>query len=169
MTSRYSDMNQHDALYKTACAYPGGLEALAHRMGRSVNVLRNKLRPAIDTHHTSFEEVSEVLEICEDGGVKDCFQSLHAFNHRHGHVAFPVMATDHLTDQELSQTMGRVMMEVGEVAAKILECDADNSISDGDLEKIEKEFQEAMGALGEWRDRVRAKHAAGKKKQGGAV
>ena len=53
MTRRYSDTNQHDALYKVARAYPGGLEALAARMGMSVNVLRNKLAPGIDTDRKS--------------------------------------------------------------------------------------------------------------------
>jgi hypothetical protein len=47
MTRKYSDMNQHDALYKVARAYPGGLEALALRMDISVNVLRNKLAPEL--------------------------------------------------------------------------------------------------------------------------
>ncbi|HEV7816365.1 MAG TPA: phage regulatory CII family protein, partial [Janthinobacterium sp.] len=46
-------MNQHDALYKVARNYPGGLEALAHSMGISVNVLRNKLAPTIASHYPS--------------------------------------------------------------------------------------------------------------------
>ena len=59
MTRRYADMNQHDALYKVARAYPGGLEALATKLDMSVNVLRNKLAPGIETHYPSFEELSK--------------------------------------------------------------------------------------------------------------
>ena len=69
MTRRYSDMNQHDALYKVARAYPGGLEALALRMQISVNVLRNKLAPGIETHYPSFEELSMIVEHCHQAGV----------------------------------------------------------------------------------------------------
>lgn len=35
MTCKYSEMNQHDAIYIAARAYPGGVEALAGRMGMS--------------------------------------------------------------------------------------------------------------------------------------
>ena len=73
MTRRYSDMNQHDALYKVARAYPGGLEALAAAMKMSVNVLRNKLAPGIETHYPSFEEVSEIVALCQEAGMKDAF------------------------------------------------------------------------------------------------
>ncbi|MFX5660835.1 phage regulatory CII family protein, partial [Acinetobacter baumannii] len=71
-------MNQHDALYKIARAFPGGLEALAQRMDMSVNVLRNKLAPGIDTHYPSFEEVSQIVELCKQANVKDATLPLHA-------------------------------------------------------------------------------------------
>ena len=50
MTRKYADMNQHDALYKVARAYPGGLEALAAKLDMSVNVLRNKLALGCQGH-----------------------------------------------------------------------------------------------------------------------
>lgn len=90
MTRRYSDMNQHDALYKVARAFPGGLEALAVEMAISVNVLRNKLAPGIDTHYPSFEEVSLIVGHCHRAGVKDALLPLHAMLGRHGMAAFLV-------------------------------------------------------------------------------
>ena len=69
MTRKYLDMNQHDALYKVARNYPGGIEALAQAMGISANVLRNKLAPTIASHYPSFEEVSAVVDLCHRAGV----------------------------------------------------------------------------------------------------
>ena len=78
MTRRYSDMNQHDALYKIARSYPGGLDALAEKMDISTNVLRNKLAPHIESHYPSFEELSTIVELCAEAGVKDALMPLHA-------------------------------------------------------------------------------------------
>lgn len=158
VTLRYSETNQHDALYTVARAYPGGVEALARRMGRSAAVFYNKLRPGIDTHHVAFEEVSEIVELCQQAGVKDALSPLHALNMRHGLVAFPMPQVDSLTDDALAQTVCRAMKEFGEVAASVSESLAnDGKISDAELEKIEKEFQDAFAAIGEWRARVRSR------------
>jgi hypothetical protein len=160
VTLRYSDTNQHDALYKVAREFKGGIEALAQRMGKTAPVLYNKLRPGITTHHVTFEEVSEIVELCQEVGVKDALLPIHALNMRHGLVAFPFPQAVDVTDIDLAQTICRAMKEFGDVAASISESLNDGNISDADLEKIEKEFQESLAALGELRQRVR--HRAGK-------
>src|SRR5690242_14530555 len=88
MTRRYSDTNQHDALYTIARAYPGGIEELAARLGVSPNVLRNKLAPGIASHYVSFEETSQIIHLCHAAGVKGALMPLHALMSRHGMAAF---------------------------------------------------------------------------------
>ncbi len=156
MTRRYSDMNQHDALYKIARAYPGGLEALAEKMDISVNVLRNKLAPHIDTHYPSFEETSLIVELCSEAGVKDALMPLHALLSRHGMAAFVVPEPEHISDDDLSQTVCRVMSQVGGVAEAVSDALLDGVITDAEADLIEREFQGALTALGEWRARIRA-------------
>lgn len=156
MTRRYSEMNQHDALYKIARAYPGGLDALAEKMDMSVNVLRNKLAPHIDTHYPSFEELSQIVELCSQAGVKDALMPLHALLSRHGMAAFVVPEPLQISDDDLSQTVCRVMSQVGGVAEAVSSALLDGVITEEEADLIEREFQGALTALGEWRARIRA-------------
>ena len=158
MTRKYSDMNQHDALYKVARAYPGGLEALAVRLQISVNVLRNKLAPGIESHYPSFEEMSVIVELCHQAGVKDARLPLHALLGRHGMAAFVVPEPDQISNDDLSQTVCRVMSQVGSVAEAVSEALIDGKITNADADLIEREFQGALTALGEWRARIRVHH-----------
>ena len=158
MTRKYSDMNQHDALYKIARAYPGGLEALAAKMGVSVNVLRNKLAPGIESHYPSFEELSVIVEYCDQAGVKDAHMPLHALLSRHGMAAFVIPEPNQVSEDDLSQTVCRVMSRVGDVAEAVSTALLDGVITDAEADLIEREFQSALTVLGEWRARIRAHH-----------
>lgn len=155
MTRRYSDMNQHDALYKIARAYPGGIDALAANLNMSVNVLRNKLAPGISSHYASFEEVSNIISLCQSAGVKDAVLPLHAMLARHGMAAFVVPEPQEISHDDLSQTVCRVMSQVGNVAEAVSEALLDKVITEREADLIEREFQGALAALGEWRARIR--------------
>lgn len=164
MTSRYSEINQHDALYIAARKYPGGVEALAQRLGMSPKVLYNKLRPAIDTHHTNFEEVSAIIECLEEARVPEAYLALQAFNWRHGHVAFRLPSSDVPTGELLAQVL-EILREEGTLANDINEAlGNDGRIDSRELDKIERDLQLCIGALVTLRDKVRAKHDADFKK-----
>lgn len=49
-------MSVSDAIYHTAHRFPGGIQALALRMGVSANTLTHKVNPNNTTHHTTVEE-----------------------------------------------------------------------------------------------------------------
>lgn len=160
MTCRYSDINQHDALYTIARAYPGGIEALAQRMRKTVPVMYNKLRPGIQTHHTTFEEATEIVELCVDAGVKDAMLPAHAYAWRLGHVMLPVPRMTEMPDEDLTQTVCRTMKEFGDVASGIYDSlRNDGKIRADELDMLEKEFREAIAAMTELRARVRDRAA----------
>jgi hypothetical protein len=156
MTRRYLEMNQHDALYTVARAYPGGLDALALRMGISANVLRNKLAPGIASHYPSFEETSEIIELCHEAGVKDALAPVHALLLRHGMAGFVVPSPEQVASDDLSQTVCRVMGQVGGVANAVSQALLDGVVTYVEADLIEREFQGALTALGEWRAKIRA-------------
>jgi hypothetical protein len=157
---RYLEMNQHDALYRAARKYPGGVEIIAHRMDKSANVLRNKLRPDIHSHHVTFEEATEILELCHAANVKDALQAAHAFNARLGLVAFAAPALTETSDEALLETVYKVMKQIGAVAQSVAGALEDKKITHAELDEIEKSFGQGMSALGEWRERVRARAEA---------
>ena len=161
MTRRYLDMNQHDALYTVARKYPGGLDALARELGMSVNVLRNKLAPTIASHYPSFEEVSQIVEHCHQAGVADAHLPLHALLVRHGMAAFVVPQPETARQDDLSQTVCRVMSEVGAVAEAVSSALIDGKVTSAEADLIERKFQSALSALGAWRARLRKEADAG--------
>ena len=161
MTRRYLDMNQHDALYTVARKYPGGLEALARELGMSVNVLRNKLAPTIASHYPSFEEVSLIVECCHRAGVPDAHLPLHALLVRHGMAAFVVPQPEAARQDDLSQTVCRVMSEVGAVAEAVSSALIDGKVTAAEADLIERKFHSALSALGAWRARLRNEADAG--------
>jgi hypothetical protein len=161
MTRRYLDMNQHDALYTVARKYPGGLEALARALDMSVNVLRNKLAPTIASHYPSFEEVSLIVERCHQAGVSDAHLPLHALLVRHGMAAFVVPQPEAARQDDLSQTVCRVMSEVGAVAEAVSSALIDGKVTSAEADLIERKFHSALSALGAWRARLRNETDAG--------
>jgi hypothetical protein len=161
MTRRYLDMNQHDALYTVARKYPGGLEALARELDMSVNVLRNKLAPTIASHYPSFEEVSLIVERCHQAGVPDAHLPLHALLVRHGMAAFVVPQPEAARQDDLSQTVCRVMSEVGAVAEAVSSALIDGKVTEVEADLIERKFHSALSALGAWRARLRHQADAG--------
>lgn len=159
MTCRYTEINQHDALYIAARAYPGGVEALALRMGMTAGVLYKKLRPAVGSHHVNYEEVSEIVEHLEAAGRLDMAElALSAFNWRHGRVTFKLPEVNVPSGELFGQVLS-ILREEGTLANDISEALAnDGRIDDVELLKIEKDLQQCIEALVILRNKVRAKH-----------
>ncbi len=155
MTRRYLEMNQHDALYTVARKFPGGLDALARELDMSANVLRNKLSPSIASHYPSFEEVSLIVSCCQKAGIPDAHLPLHALLVRHGMAAFVVPQPESARQDDLSQTVCRVMSEVGAVAEAVSIALLDGVVTPVEADLIERKFQSALSALGAWRARLR--------------
>ena len=80
---------------------------------------------------------------------------MHAMLSRHGMAAFVVPEPEQVNNDDLSQTVCRVMSQVGNVAEAVSEALIDNVITEREADLIEREFQGALTALGEWRARIR--------------
>lgn len=104
MTKQYEKMSVADALYTAARQYPGSVEALAARMGKSAPVLRSKLRPEIETHHVTLEEALEIIELID--GVKPHAADLvvNAIAYRLGRIATRMHGAD--TPDQSVEVMG---------------------------------------------------------------
>lgn len=160
MTCKYDNINQHDALYNAARAYPGSVEALAQRMHVAPGTLRKKLMPDVDTHHANFEEVSIIIELLEGANkVEQAFLPLHAFCWRHGHVAVRLPQADVDSDEMLKQVV-EIMSSDGLLAGLVNGALGDSRINAGELGDIEEQIEYCMTALVGLRDKARAKHAA---------
>ena len=77
---------------------------------------------------------------------------------RHGMAGFIVPEPQEFTDDDLSQTVCRVMSQVGNAAEAVSEAMMDRVITSMEADLIEREFQAALAAIGEWRARIRQHH-----------
>ncbi|MFX3551077.1 phage regulatory CII family protein [Ralstonia mannitolilytica] len=164
MSHHYSEINQHDALYWVARGYPGGVEGLAARMDKSAAVLRNKLLPHVQTNYVSFEEVSVIVEHAEGAGVPNAKLPIQALCWRHGMVAIPLpeVAREDLPNTDLYEALCKVLAEVGDVSRAMSAALADNHVSEGEMRKLERDFEEATASVMVLREllRVRAQRDA---------
>ncbi len=170
MTYLYSDASQHEALYNLARKYPGGIEGLASalsaRLARSIspNVLRNKLRPGIDTHHITLEDFSLILELCEEARVPAAAVPLEALCWRHGRVPVELPEVD-VDNPKPARTVCQVMAKIGVLADTVAKAAEDNVITEAELESIEGEFLKAQVALATWHTEIRTQAAMSQRRK----
>lgn len=106
MTHLYSEINQHDALYKAVRAYPGGVEAMAQRLNISSATLYKKLRPVVNGYAINYEELSEIIEHLDSSGSPGLADlALGAFCWRHQRVVVNLPDTPPSHDNLLAHTL----------------------------------------------------------------
>ncbi|SMF96825.1 hypothetical protein SAMN02949497_4236 [Methylomagnum ishizawai] len=159
MTCAYTHMNPLDALYVTACEYPGGIEALSQRMGKTPNVLRNKLRPAIDTHHVNLEELSQLLDFLAEARMPNAALPLQALCWRHGYALVELPEIEADGDGIYRQMLAK-LREDGELAADIERAMGDDKIDAKELDRIERSAMESLVAHLVLLEQIRAKARA---------
>ncbi|KAI3597691.1 hypothetical protein D8I24_6507 [Cupriavidus necator H850] len=159
-----NDINQHEALYSLASRYPGSIEGLAQAMGRRLgrqmypNVLRNKLRPGIDTHHLNFEEYSLILELCEEAKLDGWRIPMHALCWRHGMVAIPLPQGEGAPASVANamRQAGEAAREFGEMMGEFAQAAADGKITRSEAERVLPEIQHVLTMVTMLRESVEA-------------
>lgn len=160
MTDRYSDLNQHAALYTAARKYPGGIEELAIEMDMTPAMVYNKLRPRVLSHYPSFEEVSKVIECLQEAEVPEADLPIQAFCWRHGYAAVKLGTGSSLANGGLLQMICSSMTKEGEVASAISSALSDDWISPEEQEKIELAIRAAVQGLLELGKRLQERRSA---------
>lgn len=152
MTYRLTEMHPLDALYQACRKYPGGVEALAGRLGmRNPMVLYSKLRQQVDTHHVNFDgELSEIIFCLRDANVPGWDNVLHAFLWRHGFLAVEVPTTT-VDDDAMTSAICASVQEHAEAISAIGKSLKDGKVTSKELDSIDKEIEEAMTALAQLR------------------
>ena len=131
-------LDVRDAAYHTAHCFPGGVPALAQRMGMSQNTLAHKVSLNNDTHHLSLREAVTMQEVSQDTRI--C-QAMCA--------ALGGVFVDLGCDNK-STTMAQVMhmaAEFGEVLGSVNEAVADGQVTPNEMQECERQAAELMAAL----------------------
>ena len=131
----------NDALYQTVHSYPGGVTALAARLGMSANTLTHKVNPNNTTHHLHPKEVVAVMHMSGNAA------ALHAMAEQVGYTC-----TASLPDQsggDPVEAFMRLQMAFGDLVCSMADPMARGATASGGAVKIsEMRRAEAMaGAL----------------------
>ncbi|CAH1387045.1 phage regulatory CII family protein [Candidatus Nitrotoga sp. M5] len=164
MTCALNKLNPLDVLKLSCSHYPGGVEALAARLGMSAAVLRNKLSGGVSTHHLNYpEQVSGILDCLKEAHVPDWDAPAHAFAYRHGFMLVKIPdASSTVTSDELALLICKMMSEVGDIARVIAQSLADDQqVSSAEFNKIDVEVKEALTAIALLREKMHEIHNDG--------
>lgn len=131
-------MSAKDAVYRLAHGYPGGVVALAARMGISPNTLQHKVNPHADGHHTYIEDAEAMTVFSQDPQVAQ------ALAFACGHVCIPVTVG---SGGELASEIASVGKEFGDVMAATLKALEDGKVTNRELAEFDKQFSEHLSAV----------------------
>lgn len=144
-------MSLEDEIYRRAHAYPGGIAALAPRMGLKETSLRHKVSPTYPTAHLSPRELVMLIEFCG-------FGPLHSICAELGHAAIPLPRGS----GRVAEGIARSMREVGEALTVAAAAVEDGKVESKEIHRFRKEVIEAIGSLGEVAADMEAIHARAK-------
>jgi hypothetical protein len=128
-----------DAAYTLAHSFPGGVPALAQRMGMPHNTLQAKVNLNLSTHKLSLRESVQMQAVAGDCRV------LYAMAAALDHVALPAPALVERADA--IQVLTRLGEEVGDVFGAVRKALTDGKVTPNERRQVAQQVAEAMGAM----------------------
>lgn len=146
-------MNPQDAIHHVVHDFPGGAEALAPRIGRGAQVLRNKVTLSHDgarrSHEPTLADVSAISRVTGD------LRVIEALAAENGAVVVRLPDMSGVADDALLDLVLTSSQEYGEACAALREALADGEVDRVEFERLEREMLESVRAQIEVLDRVR--------------
>ena len=147
-------MSPQDAIHHVVHDFPGGAEALAPRIGRGAQVLRNKVTlegvaGVRRSHEPTLADVAAITRITGDLRVLDALAA------EVGAVVLRLPTIDALGDSALLDMVLTVNDEYGQACAALRDGLADGEIDRQEFARIERETLEAVRGQLELLDRLR--------------
>jgi hypothetical protein len=166
MTCRLSQQHPIDVLYSRAKKYPGGIEALAHRMDVSAKLLYNKLERNCETHHLREDEFEQILRLLAAAKVADAFAPLRALCLRFDHVAVQLPEVNEGEASELSAHVVKLLAESGDVARDIHDGLANDGVIDAaEAARLDKDIDDVVAVMLSLKETVRRLQQPARKAQ----
>lgn len=129
-----------DAVYHTVHSYPGGVAALAARMGVSANTLTHKANPNNDTHHMRPDELLAIQVFSGNYAVT------HAMN-----AALGLSATPSVPDQSDGDPVEAFMRQQraqGDYCAAVADAFLDDSPTPNAVRRVSVMAQDLIATIG---------------------
>lgn len=132
-------MSATDAAYRLAHRYPGGVPALAARLGVSPNTLAHKLNPHCTTHHLYLSDAEALTALTGDPEIAQ------ALAFACGHVCVPAPAALD-AGGVLAERIAACGREFGDVMKATLDAIADGRVTQREPAEYDAQFHEFLAA-----------------------
>lgn len=129
-----------DAAYHTVHGYPGGVAALAVRMGVSANTLTHKANPNNDTHHLRADELVAMQALSGN------FAVLHAMAAALGHVCTP--AAPDQSDGDPVEAFMLQQRAQGEFSAAVADAMLADNPTPSAVRRVNRVAQDLIATIG---------------------
>lgn len=130
-----------DAAHSMGIEYPGGIKALAIRMGMAPAVLTQKLNPNCSTHHLMILEALKMQVVCNRVDIT------RAMALELGYCLMPLPDLD-IAEGNVNAAMAETCKEFGDFISKASEVIADGKMTPNERKETEKELRELVAAAG---------------------
>lgn len=163
-------MDVLDSVRRAVRHYPGGLDAVAQRLGKSPSTLEKELRAA-PQYKLGAIDAAEIAAMCSELG------TAHALDYPTRlaeHVGATLLPLPHglEPDSITAAAVAGLMRELADVVGAVAAADADNEISANELKNIQQQWAALVGSGQQLMLALEAKHEATRAKwaarQGGA-
>jgi len=162
MTIAPIPMHPLDELYQACRKYPGGIDALADRMGTTRAMLYNKLRQGVRSHYIHFDdELSEILFCLQETKVPDATRALEAICWRHGMLAIPAPGSnvEGVEQKQALKLLGEQLKTNAEAMTSFTDAIEDGKITANEMIRIEASFATAWRSMWQILSAARSAHA----------
>lgn len=139
-------MNLLDAARRLAKDYPGGIEALAVRLGKNPTTLRHELARS-HGYKLGAEDLEEMTLLAIGVHQPNATVALGTFNANCGHMAIPLPQALAGSDDDCMRQLAGVAKEFSDMVQAVSVRAADGDISDNDLAAIDKELTELVASV----------------------
>lgn len=141
-------MDLFDTIHEVAHSYPGGVEALALRMGKNPGTLRKKLLPNVDTHELTVQELRTMVAFTDTDKIAQAFAA------DRGLMCISMPDFDGLSDTEILDLFLDLQAQQGNWANEIRKAMSNGEIDFDEMAGIRKEYNEFIVAAAKVMNRL---------------
>lgn len=140
-------MSVMDAAYRLAHGYPGGIPALAARMGKSANTLQHECNPNTTGHKLGLADAALMTALSGDPSIAQALA-------RAARGVFVQLPTDgSVSDEALLEQFATLVQDFGQVGASMNEALADGRVTPREFERFASTVDAMCAAAVQLRER----------------
>lgn len=138
-------MNVLDSVRRAVRHYPGGVDAVAARLGKSPSTLEKELRAA-PQYKLGAVDAAEIAAMCVEHGGGFGLEYPTRLAEAVGCTLLQLPEGGRLADQVTAKAVADLMREFADVVTSATAADADGEISRNEMLTIERQWAELVGA-----------------------